>query len=67
MTRHYWIIDVLTEPKWFKGQWHYNGVPLVSRSLEYGNSPIRDKQSRLDMIGHLAAANVDFTVRREKL
>jgi len=60
--KHYWTIRVLTSPTWENGSWHYNGVPLVSSTLEYGDSPVRDKKSRLDMIKELCEAGVDFTV-----
>lgn len=58
----YWIIRVITEPVWNRGSWEYNGIPLPSNRIEFGNSPIKDKKARLDFIKQLVEAGVDFTV-----
>ena len=60
----YWKITLLDEPVWNGRMWEYSGVPSVSRVIEYGDSPTRDKRFRLKFIEELAAAGANFTVER---
>jgi len=63
----HWKITLLDPPVWNGKQWTYNGVPSVSATVEFGDSPVRDRKSRNDFIATLAAANADFTVERINL
>lgn len=60
----YWKITLLDEPVWNGRMWEYSGVPSVSRVVEYGDSPIRDKRFRLKFLEELVAAGANFTVER---
>lgn len=58
----HWKITLLDEPKWNGRHWTYGGVPSLSRVVEYGNSPKRDKKARLSFIRELCDAGANFEV-----
>lgn len=60
----YWRVNLLDEPIFKDGKWTYAGVPSCGVSVEYGDSPVRDKASRLEFIRTLAEAGANFTVER---
>ena len=59
----YWKITLLDDPKWDGRSWTFSGVPSVSREVEYGDSPVRDKKSRLAFIKELCEAGANFVVQ----
>lgn len=59
--RH-WKIVLLDEPRWDGKSWRYSGVASASRVVEYGDSPVRDKKSRLAFIKELCEAGANFEV-----
>lgn len=58
----YWKIVLLDEPQWDGRSWTYAGVASTSSNVEYGDSPVRDKKSRLAFIKELCEAGANFEV-----
>ena len=58
----HWRITLLDAPVWNGRQFIYCGVPSVGNTVEFGDSPVRDRLSRIEFIAELVAAGAKFTV-----
>ena len=63
----YWKITLLDPAIWNGSQWTYNGIASTSRTVEFGDSPVRDRNSRNKFIAELSEANANFTVEKINL